>query len=88
MGPRAYKNWIFGVFDRTAESYGTKHSNFFTYFAKNLVKLAALPKSAAVLDITTERGAILKHAAKAVGPEGKVIGIDISPNMLCKHPKT
>jgi ubiquinone/menaquinone biosynthesis C-methylase UbiE len=87
MEPKAYKNWIAGVFDRSAESYGTKHSNFFTYFAKNLVKLAALPKSASVLDVATGRGAILKHAAEAVGSQGKVIGIDISPNMITQTSK-
>ncbi len=82
MEPPTYKGWITGVFDRAAELYGKKHSNFFDYFANNLVKLAALPPSAHVLDVATGRGAILKQAAEAVGPLGKVVGVDISPNMI------
>ncbi len=78
MEPQAYKEWIGGVFDRSAESYGRKHSHFFDYFAKNLVKLAALPQSAHVLDVATGRGAILKHCAEAVGPCGEVIGVDLA----------
>src|SRR5438132_1133022 len=82
MEPQAYKGWITGVFDRSAELYGKKHSNFFDYFAKNLVTLASLPQSAYVLDVATGRGAILKQAAKAIGSLGKVVGVDISPNMI------
>ena len=82
MEPQAYKGWITGVFDRSAELYGKKHSDFFDYFAKNLVELASLPLSAYVLDVATGRGAILKQAAKAVGSLGEVVGVDISPNMI------
>jgi len=84
MEPQRYKGWIAGVFDRSAESYGKKHSNFFDYFAKNLVALAVLPPSAHVLDVATGRGAILKQIAKNIGPLGKVTGIDLSPNMIAQ----
>ncbi len=82
MEPHVYKEWIAGIFDRAAESYGKKHSSFFDYFAKNLVSLAALPPGAHVLDVATGRGAILKQIAAAVGPLGKAVGVDISSNMI------
>lgn len=82
MESQAFKEWITGVFDRSAELYGEKNNNFFDYFAKNLVAFASIPPSAHVLDVATGRGAILKQLVKSIHPLGKVIGIDISPNMI------
>jgi|GEM_PF-1087471 hypothetical protein len=40
-----YKEWIGSVFDRSASSYGTGGSSYFTYFAEKLVQLAPPPPS-------------------------------------------
>lgn len=42
----------------------------------------ALSPGAAVLDLCTGNGRILPELAAAVGPEGRVVGVDISPRML------
>lgn len=88
MDNQNYKSWIAGIFDRTAETYGNKQADFFNWFAKRLVDHAAIPAGSHVLDVATGRGALLKEAAKKVGPGGKVIGIDISANMIAQTKKT
>ena len=82
MDQEVYKQWIAGIFDRSASKYGEGNNHFFDYFAKELVKFANLSQGAAVLDIATGRGAILKEALNAIGPKGKIVGIDISSNMI------
>jgi ubiquinone/menaquinone biosynthesis C-methylase UbiE len=46
------------------------------------VELAQLPPGATVLDVATGRGAVLFPAAERVGPQGSVIGIDLSRVMI------
>ncbi len=82
MNTQWYKNWIGEVFDRSAKEYGQKYNTFFDYFAKKLIALANLPTGARVLDVATGRGAILQQVADIVGPQGHVVGIDISTNMI------
>ena len=53
-----------------------------TYFGRRLVELMDIPKGAAVLDVGTGRGASLVPAAGRVGPNGNVIGIDVSENVI------
>ncbi len=84
MDQKIYKEWIAGVFDRSANKYGEGSNCFFDYFAKELVKFANLPRGATVLDIATGRGAILKEILESIGTEGKVVGIDISSNMIAE----
>lgn len=76
------KTWISGVFDRAASEYGKSSSSFFTYFGKRLVEHVAVAPGQHVLDIATGRGAVLFPLAEAVGETGKVVGIDISPQMI------
>lgn len=77
-----HKNWVSGIYDRAAPEYGTRSSSFFNYFGKRLVELVNLPSSYQALDVATGKGAILFPLAQAVGPLGKVVGIDISQQML------
>jgi ubiquinone/menaquinone biosynthesis C-methylase UbiE len=77
-----YKSWVSGVFDRSASQYGTKGSSFFNYFGERLVEQSGVCVNQRILDVATGRGAVLFPLAKAVGPLGKVIGIDISPQMI------
>jgi ubiquinone/menaquinone biosynthesis C-methylase UbiE len=76
------KKMIQGVFDRAAQKYGRAGSLFFQYFGQRLVSLVPVSKTQYVLDVATGRGAVLFPAALAVGTSGKVIGIDISLEML------
>jgi ubiquinone/menaquinone biosynthesis C-methylase UbiE len=77
----ARKRGIAGVFDRGAETYDQVGVDFFTPAARDLVQRAALRAGERVLDLGTGRGAVLFAAAAAVGPTGRVVGIDISAHM-------
>ena len=79
-----HKKWVSEIFDRTASEYGKKSSSFFSYFGKRLVEHVNVLPGQHVLDIATGRGAVLFPLADAVGPLGKVIGIDISQQMIAE----
>lgn len=80
--PQARKERIAGVFGRSAPTYGRIGPPFFTHFGRRLVELAQLPRSAAVLDVATGRGAVLFPAVEHVGPQGRAIGIDFAEPMV------
>jgi ubiquinone/menaquinone biosynthesis C-methylase UbiE len=69
-----------GVFGRAATTFGVLGN--FAYFGERLVAHAQVDEADTVLDVATGRGAIAFSAAKRVGARGKVIGVDISPEML------
>jgi ubiquinone/menaquinone biosynthesis C-methylase UbiE len=77
-----HKQWVSGIFDRAAPEYGKGSSSFFNYFGKRLVEQVPVSSGYHGLDVATGKGAILFPLAHAVGPLGKVVGIDISPHML------
>ena len=77
-----YKRWVSEIFDRAAPEYGEKSSSFFNYFGKRLVEQVNIPTNSHVLDVATGRGAVLFPLSQNVGPGGKIIGIDISQQML------
>jgi ubiquinone/menaquinone biosynthesis C-methylase UbiE len=52
--------------------------------ARRLVELAAIPPGAQVLDIATGTGWVALAAAERVGPTGRVLGVDQSPEMLAR----
>lgn len=81
------KKWVKCVFDRAASEYGNKNTAFFNYFGKRLTEQVELKPHQQILDIGTGRGAVLFPLAQAVGPLGKVTGIDISPEMLSETSK-
>jgi ubiquinone/menaquinone biosynthesis C-methylase UbiE len=68
-------------FDRAADAYENLGVAFFGPPARDLVARAALRPGERVLDLGTGRGAVLFPAAEAVGPTGRVVGIDIAPQM-------
>lgn len=61
----------------------TKYDNDFRYsFAKPLIELAQLQPGQRVLDVATGTGIVAIAAAKIVGSQGRVVGVDISTGML------
>ena len=74
------KKQVAAVFGRAAPTYDS--TGRFSYFGRRLVAAVGLTNGAHVLDIAAGRGAILFPAAEQVGPNGKVIGIDLSEPMV------
>jgi O-methyltransferase/aklanonic acid methyltransferase len=69
------------VFGRAAETYDTVIP-FFAEFGARLVALAGPQPGESVLDVGAGRGATLVPAAQRVGPEGWVLGVDLSAEMV------
>lgn len=76
------KQQVSGLFDRVANTFDHVGPRFFSHFGRRLVELARIPSGAHVLDVATGRGAALFPAAKSVGTQGYVIGIDLSEGMV------
>lgn len=70
------------TYDPVAESYGHLAERFSAGLALRAVSLARLAPGERVLDAGTGTGVVALRAARAVGPEGKVVGIDLSEGML------
>jgi ubiquinone/menaquinone biosynthesis C-methylase UbiE len=68
------------VFGRAASTFGGMGN--FIHFGARLVAHAALRPGEYILDAATGRGAVAFHAAAAVGPTGRIVGIDIADGML------
>lgn len=79
-----HKQWVSKVFDCAANQYGEGNCSFFNYFGKQLVKHVPVVANWQALDIATGKGAVLFPLAEKVGPSGKVVGIDISKQMLAE----
>lgn len=80
-GPDAQKMFA-AMFDKLASTYDQSGVPFFATIAQGLVeRLRPLPGERA-LDIGFGRGAATFPLAEAVGPAGRVDGIDIAPAMV------
>jgi ubiquinone/menaquinone biosynthesis C-methylase UbiE len=74
------KSRLMATFNSIAANYDELH--FLHAPASRLVELADLSASMRVLDVATGTGLQALLAAQSVGPKGKVIGIDLAPDML------
>jgi len=81
------KRRLSNIFDGAASTYGHVGPRFFSHFGRRLVEIAQIPGGAKVLDVATGRGALLFPAAESVGPQGTVIGIDLSEMMVLETNK-
>lgn len=77
-----HKQWVEKVFDCAASQYGEGSCSFFNYFGKQLVQHVPVVASWQALDIATGKGAVLFPLAEKVGSSGRVVGIDISRQMI------
>jgi O-methyltransferase/aklanonic acid methyltransferase len=73
---------VAAYFGQVAPDYDRIGPQFFATMGQRLASLARLHPGETVLDAATGRGAVLFPAAERVGPEGKVIGIDLAEAML------
>jgi ubiquinone/menaquinone biosynthesis C-methylase UbiE len=76
------KQHIAAGFGRAAATYDRVGPHFFSHFGQRLVALVQPSNGARVLDVAAGRGAILFPAAERVGPQGHVVGIDMSEQMV------
>jgi ubiquinone/menaquinone biosynthesis C-methylase UbiE len=70
------------VFDRAAETYDVVAGAYHEHFGARLVEQAGIQPGDAVLDVACGRGAVLVPALAATAPGGRVVGIDLSPEMV------
>ncbi|MDQ2956739.1 MAG: class I SAM-dependent methyltransferase [Actinomycetota bacterium] len=73
---------IAGVFDRAADTYDDVGVAWFQPIADGLVSELAVQPGERVLDLGCGRGAALIPLARAAGPTGTVLGIDLAPRMV------
>jgi ubiquinone/menaquinone biosynthesis C-methylase UbiE len=76
------KRWLAGVFDRAAPTYDRVGDSYHDHFGRRLVEFAHIAPGATVLDVACGRGAVLVPAAERVGDTGRVVGVDLSPEMV------
>ena len=73
---------IVGFFSRVASTYDTHGPRLMSQLGQHLVEVSDITPGANVLDVAAGRGAVLFPAADQVGPNGRVIGIDLAENMV------
>jgi SAM-dependent methyltransferase len=74
--------WQTAVWDRISDIYVREIDRRFVPVVEALVGYATLLGGEQVLDLGTGTGAVAQRAAAIVGPRGRVVGVDISPEML------
>jgi ubiquinone/menaquinone biosynthesis C-methylase UbiE len=78
----ATKQNIEQAFDDSAATYDRVGPAIYEPFAQRLVDWLPLKPGATMLDVATGAGAVLLPAARLLGPEGRVVGIDLSDGLL------
>lgn len=73
---------VMAGFDLASDTYDDPALRCFDLHALGLVREARIHEGAQVLDVATGTGKVAFAAARAAGPRGRVIGIDISEGML------
>jgi SAM-dependent methyltransferase len=74
--------WQVGVWNRISQLYLREVDTRFAPIVENVVRRGDLKAGQRVLDLGTGTGSVAMRAAALVGPAGKIIGVDISPEML------
>jgi ubiquinone/menaquinone biosynthesis C-methylase UbiE len=69
-------------FAAAADGYDATGTEFFGEMGQHLVAHAGIRPGAAVLDVGCGKGAVALPAARATGPDGHVMGIDLALPML------
>lgn len=74
--------WQVGVWDRISPLYWAEIDSRFAPVVDGLIERAAPRPGERVLDLGTGTGAVAAKAAALAGPEGSVLAVDVSPEML------
>jgi SAM-dependent methyltransferase len=74
--------WQTGVWNRISDIYLREIDQRFAPVVEAVIARADLTTNKDVLDLGTGTGALADRAALAVRPNGRVVGVDISPDML------
>src|SRR5262249_13704752 len=74
--------WQVGVWNRISEMYLGEIGQWFAPVVDAVIMRARLAAGENVLDLGTGTGAVAERAAVGVRPNGKVVGVDISTDML------
>lgn len=71
-------------YDRFASFYDASVESVYAPYRARMADALDLSPGDAVLDLPCGTGPNLPHLADAVGPDGRVVGVDLSPGMLAK----
>jgi len=78
------KRRVVAAFDLASDTYDEPALKCFDLHALALVREAEVHEGAQVLDVATGTGRVAFAAARAVGPKGRIVGIDLSEGMLAR----
>jgi ubiquinone/menaquinone biosynthesis C-methylase UbiE len=70
------------TYNAAADFFDASSLGFWDYFGRRTIELASLPRGSRVLDVCCGTGASALPAAEAVGPTGKIIGVDLAEELL------
>lgn len=71
-------------FDGRAGKYDAESNNYHSMLAQQLLSLCDLQPGQQVLDLASGTGMVALPAAAAVGPDGRVVAVDLSEAMLAQ----
>ncbi len=74
--------WQIGVWNRISDIYMREIDKRFVPVTDSVIARAQLTTGQHILDLGTGTGAVAERAASIVGPQGHVVGVDLSPDML------
>src|SRR5262249_398941 len=70
------------TYNAAADFYDASPLSFWDYFGRRTIELASLQIGSRALDVCCGAGASALAAAEAVGPTGKIIGVDLAKQLL------
>jgi ubiquinone/menaquinone biosynthesis C-methylase UbiE len=81
MGNDAQRRAAF-AYNAAADFYDASPLGFWNYFGRKTIERLSLQNGSRVIDVCCGAGASALPAAEFVGPEGKVIGVDVAQSLL------
>lgn len=84
MDAQAHKQRLAALFDQIAPGYDSPALRFFPFTADLAVSVLRPRPGSKILDAATGSGAMAVALAQAVGPQGRVMAIDLSEAMLAR----